>query len=227
MSKYENFIRDYPKRLKRILDNQYETAREQGLEVTLMLAIASSGLIIPFERLRKRNNASEHPTQDRDRFTVAAERLDMLTQEKPFWESTLWPEKVGTWKRGTLALSTLDKYPDDPMGWDEIGDAERVKDNIPLESVLANIRNALAHGNIFVVPRGCREIGQIIFLQEKRGKNQNGVLERVSYTFLICSPDDFKAFMGFWFQFLEDLPLPEDVIPESTNFDYIRNEAAD
>ena len=112
MSKYENFIRDYPKRLKNILDNQYETAREQGLEVTLMLAVASSGLIVPFERLKKRTNGPEHPTKDRERFGIAAERLDALEDEKPFWGSTLWPRKVGTWKRGTLALTTLEKYPE-------------------------------------------------------------------------------------------------------------------
>ncbi len=224
MSKYENFIRDYPKRLKTILDTQYETAREQGLEVTLMLTVASSGLIVPFERLKKRN--VPHPTKDRERFEVAAERLDILMQEKPFWGSTLWPREVGTWKGGTLALTTLEKYPDDPMGWDELERAERIKDNLRLESVLATIRNALAHGNIFVAPSS-RRIGEIIFLSEKLEKNQNGVLERVRYNFLICSTNDFRDFMGFWFQFLENLPLPQDVIPESTNLDYVGSGAAD
>ena len=111
------------------------------------------------------------------------------------------------------------------MGWEELKRAERIKDDLRLESVLATIRNALAHGNIFVAPGG-RKIGEIIFLSEKR-RNKNGISNCVGYNFLICSPNDFRDFMGFWFQFLEGLPLPQDVIPESTNFDYAGSGAAD
>ena len=166
-----------------------------------MLAVASSGLIVPFERLKKRTNGPEHPTKDRERFGIAAERLDALEDEKPFWGSTLWPRKVGTWKRGTLALTTLEKYPDDPMGWEELKRAERIKDDLRLESVLATIRNALAHGNIFVAPGG-RKIGEIIFLSEKR-RNKNGISNCVGYNFLICSPNDFRDLWAFGFSSLK------------------------
>jgi hypothetical protein len=227
MSKYENFIQDYPARLAKILDNQYESAKNQGLEVTLMLAIASSGLIVPFERLRdSKNGSAEHPTEDRKHYVGAAKKFDK-TLGRPFLKSILWPRETGSWKRGKLKLETLKDYPSDPMGWKELEDVKEIPGHINLDSVLANIRDALAHGNIFIIPRGAGEIGQIIFLKENLKKNQDGVRERESYTFLICSPDDFKDFMNLWFQFLKDLKLPQDVISESINFDYTASEAAD
>ena len=105
------------------------------------------------------------------------------------------------------------------MGWSELEGAKRIADNIPLESILATIRNALAHGNIFVKGKNFQNINEpiegLVFLSEKR---KDKVL--IAYNFLTCSPDEFKILLLCWFQFLEGLELPQDIIPESNRFNY-------
>jgi hypothetical protein len=49
MSVYRNFICDFPNRCDRILSDYERLATFRGLEVTAMLAIASAGLILPYE----------------------------------------------------------------------------------------------------------------------------------------------------------------------------------
>lgn len=90
--------------------------------------------------------------------------------------------------------------------------------------MLFNIRNALAHGNVFVeadhsqLQKGNeRPIVTIISLKENREK-ENGEMVRKNYTFLSCSPEDFRKFLVAWFIFLKALNMPRDVIPESNSY---------
>jgi hypothetical protein len=51
MTAYRNFTQDYPERCRRLLSLNFKNAKQNGLEVTLLLSIAASGLIVPYARL--------------------------------------------------------------------------------------------------------------------------------------------------------------------------------
>ena len=56
MTAYKNFVQDFPTRCCDMLKDYEREALLSGREVTLTLAMAASGLIVPFERLRPWKN---------------------------------------------------------------------------------------------------------------------------------------------------------------------------
>ncbi len=204
MSVYRNFICDFPDRCNKILSDYEHRAVFRGVEVTTMLAIASAGLIIPYERLKKSN----HPSSDRACFENAAERFDEFGK-KDFlndyllgvngtWHYGEIPDAVGAvewWKDGTVPLTD--------MGEGIItGEEERKKET---NYFLNCLRNALAHGNVFTPGGG--QITDIVFLSKIE---QN----RKEYSVIIVSPSDFRKFLIKWLEFVRELEMPENVVSE-------------
>lgn len=100
MAVYRNFISDFPSRCNEILSDYERKATFRGLEVTTMIAIASAGLIIPYERLKK----SDHPSGDRSRFKRASERFDGLGRGN-FLDDFLEGDS-GSWRYGEIPDDT-------------------------------------------------------------------------------------------------------------------------
>lgn len=63
MTAYTNFIQDFPQRSLEILTTKYEWAKAKNRDVPLLISIAFTSLVVPFERLRRQG--SEHPSADR------------------------------------------------------------------------------------------------------------------------------------------------------------------
>lgn len=196
MFAYENFIRDFPTRCYEILDKYENDARSRGREVTLMLAIATSGLVVPFERLRPRTEKT--PYHDRSNYTQAVSQFDGLLEEN-FLGSQLWKSDVGSWSFGELRDVT-----GDPDAWKELQDPltplGRYK---KVNTILKHLRNALTHGNIFT--RGKPDIKLIIFLSQP-----DPAIPR--FNFLCVSLQDFRGFLKNWFMFIKELKLPTEVL---------------
>jgi hypothetical protein len=87
MSNYNNFVQDFPKRCDELLCHFIKPASGRDREVTLMLAVASAGFVIPFERLRQPTDPQrQHPARDRERFEEysGAKKLDHDFESNPW-----------------------------------------------------------------------------------------------------------------------------------------------
>lgn len=222
VSTYQNFVYDFPGRCAYILKQHYAYARQEGFEVTLMLSMASTGFIVPFERL-KDPQGLPHPSGDRDKeqFKKAKKAYDKLCQ-KNFIGSKLWRgQSHDSWFSGSVSNVTLE-----PEYWPELENLSPLNPKEKVSRVLNHLRNALAHGNIFTKPSIHNEIGQIIFLKEVLKRDMKGNLlrdekgnhVRNNFDYLLCSPSDFLTFLMAWFDFLKALNMPRDIIPESSTY---------
>jgi hypothetical protein len=201
MTAYRNFIQDWPERCRRLLLLNFKNAKRNDLEVTLLLSIAASGLIVPYARLSE----AAHPSGDAARFEEAKNRLDQVLDAQ-FLSSKLHPgAEPGAWRFGKLK-----ELRGDPDAWDmdcllPLTDKKKVR---PLVKVL---RNALAHGNVFT--RGWPHIETLVFLS--RISNERPEL---GYNCLTVSPIDFKEFVLNWLHTLSQASIPGQIFTEADLF---------
>jgi hypothetical protein len=223
MSDYSNFISDFPNRLSQVLDLFEGPARVEGREVTLLLAVAAAGLTIPYERLKEpssgistekcekckqaiRRGKFTHPSGDYERHHKAVETLKKLMEED-FVSSDLGKNAHRrSWRFKTLPRSEV-VGPDRDSWFKKL---ERLDPAIKTSTVLKDIRNALAHGNIATTGTmrnndGVKIIGKIGFMGCKNSKCDD-------FNCYSISPEDFRFFLKRWFRFLRGLHLPTEPV---------------
>lgn len=193
MSAYKNFINDFPRRCREVLDFSEKSAHLKRREVTLTLIVASSGFVIPYERLKPM-----HPSGDNNTYSNAACDLRKLL-DQPFKGSPLWSDSFSSWTGGKLRSIS-----GDPDSWEDLGKRKPFLPEKKVKTVLNIIRNALAHGNIFTFKN---PIEALIFISCSYDNNNvvNG------YSFIYVEPKQFKEFLKLWFDFLETLDINQDV----------------
>jgi hypothetical protein len=200
MSSYRNFVADFPKRCQSLLEEFYHDAVKRDREVTLLLAVATTAIIIPFERLRLPNDQhDEHPSNDRKQYDEAAIELDAVIDQS-FLTCGLWDDESRSWGFRKKV------YPKEKPIDDWLATHEKVnpisKDKTA-RSILKHLRNALAHGNIFTLTRP-REIAKLIFLSKPYEDTE-------SVNWIEVAPDDFYTFLDNWCNFLDSLQLNQKV----------------
>ena len=193
MGAYENFIKDFPSRCNDLLSDFSRLAEYRGREVTLMLSLAASGLIIPYERLKA---GSEHPSSDRRIFEEAAKEIDKLS-ETPFLGSAFWNSNPDSWRFGKDIEITTDGI----NVWALDNNAKPLSPKKQSKTVIGDLRNALAHGNIFT--RG-NPIETLIFITKPHTESNK-------FNFYMVSPNDFKKFLSKWFDFIESMRIPDKI----------------
>ena len=195
MTAYKNFIQDFPTRCCKMLNRYGHDAQSHGREVTLTLAMAASGLVVPFERLRPWKKLPP-PYQDRSNYLEAVLQFDNLLKEK-FLSSRLWKKGVSSWAFGGVRCVTKD-----PGDWPELQEPRNPLHPCKgVRSTLEHLRNALAHGNILTLPKDASDIDLIVFLSRKGRTNPK-------FQFLCVTPQDFQQFLKKWFVFVSELQLP-------------------
>jgi hypothetical protein len=198
MTGYRNFIEDFPRRCRDILDIAGKPALSRGREVTLILMVASTGFVVPYERLKPDSRWGDHPSGDRKRFADAAGRLESLLHQ-PFMSSRLWTETSSTWHGGKL-----DSVTGDPDSWEGLRKRRPISKDKQVGTILNVIRNAFAHGNIWTLRN---PIEAIIFV--KSVINDDEVVPDSS--FVSVAPHEFRKFLENWFDFLNDFRIPQEV----------------
>jgi hypothetical protein len=205
MSNFDNFVSDFPGRCAELFRDFEAAARLRKREVTLLLSVAAPSIVIPLERLAGPKHGPTgawpgHPSRDWQRFQEAKAKLDVLL-DQPFLGSALWPESsASSWSFDELADVSRD-----PDFWPELQQPKPVGPNKKAKTVVWHVRKALAHGNIFT--RGRPDIEQIILLSQ--------VAQNVyKFSFLAVAPADFRGFLRNWLDFLRELRLPTEVVPE-------------
>ena len=194
MTGYKNFIDDFPRRCRDILNIAKRPALYRGREITLTLMVASAGFVVPYERL-----TPGHPSGDSKRFVGAAEKLQSLL-DQAFTSSVLSQQMSSTWYEGKVGSVN-----GDPDSWDGLRKRKPFSKDKKVSATLKVIRNGLAHGNIFTF--GNPIIQEIIFIK----KNFNDVGEVRDYSFVYLVPQDFSQFLENWFDFLNDVCIPQEV----------------
>lgn len=201
MSNYDNFISDFPERCGKLLDNLWPRAKSRRLEVTHILTVATSSIIVPYARLiRPPSEDFPHPSRDRDRFLLASQSFDQLLETR-FLGSPVWIKSdKHSWKFGRVQEVT-----GDPDSWPELRKPNSLSDQKKVKAVIKHLRNALAHGNIFT--RGRPTIEKLVFLSQ--------VAQRVyKFNYLVVEPDDFRLFLEKWIEYLASIDMPTNVAEE-------------
>jgi hypothetical protein len=191
MGAYSNFVQDLPNRCNSLLRDFEVAAKYRGKEVTLMLAMATSGLIIPFARLQE----PKHPSLDRSRFIDAMARFNDLMSTR-FLGSRLWPSNSASWTVGKVDCGTqqIDV-------WSLESKSKPLSNEEVTSKIVRRLRNALAHGNIFTLGN---PISRLIFLSQLKRDGDE-------FIFYMVSPVDFRSFLSNWFLVLETLKIPGEV----------------
>jgi hypothetical protein len=193
MSYYSDFISVFPSRCLDVLKAFSEQATLDDREVTLLLCVASAGIVVPYERLK--SSEGGHPMRDRNRYSEAAKRFDALLTE-PF---LLSPLGRGThdwrWK------GAVDDVNSDPIQWSRV--ARPLARDKKGKNVVPVIRHALAHGNIKVAGD---PINELHFLAENRRRDDG------SFRLLVTSPASFASFVRNWLEAMKRPRLPEGIV---------------
>ena len=196
MSEYENLIQDFPQRCKNILEAFVKQAKEMDREVTLMLAVVSASLVIPYERL----GDFENPSGDAKKYFQAKSKFANECGNKVFLDWVPGKESK-SWKFTELDLNAVNQS---PASWlRNIQPLPKEGEVGKVGYVLYHLRNAFAHGNIFTLAES-KQIKSLIFLCKR--KNNNTV---EGYNLIEVLPEDLYVFLEKWIQFLASLNLSE------------------
>lgn len=217
MSDYETFFQDFPNRCFDLLDPLMSVAKQKGREVTFTLAMATSAFVVPFERLN--SEPGQHLANDAVRYTEAKEVFRKTLQMR-FFE--FYPDgKYKSWKLMDAVPIDTDAFSSDPLGyWESLGDQRQDLDNFDTRRILKILRNALAHGNIFTLPKDRRvnkEIKTLVFVSnvtcykkavrlDEDKKRCKCMVSTGKYDVIMVSPADFLQFLKAWVNFVKSLP---------------------
>ena len=201
MSNYSNYLDDFPRRCRDLLHLTEGAARLRGREVTLMLMVATSGMVVPYERLR-RSSLFPHPADDRSSYPEAAMQFDDLMKQ-PFLTSALWGQPVGSWSMGDISSVSCD-----PDGWSELRRLRPLPPGFRVSSLIYTMRNGLVHGNTYTRRDAGGQIAALVFVRDATDRDPDG---SGPYRFLHASPGDFRTFLHNWFAFIDGLHLPQTV----------------
>jgi len=155
MSEYKCWITDFPQRCGQLLRRFEDTARWNGREITLLFAVASACIAIPYDRVRvSAGRDVKHPLHEPDDgFSNLANLLQMPVKSLPFWED------------GSIPYGRLASVDGQPEQWPELQSGETLGSEKQFSSLIMHVRNALAHGSVHT--RG-NPIAEIVMLSRKK-----------------------------------------------------------
>ncbi|MGM9425082.1 hypothetical protein [Hydrogenophaga sp. MI9] len=192
MTAYANLFQDFPTRCRRLLKLMEDVCHAERLDVTLLLSIASTGLVIPSERLQ-----NGHPADDGSKIPEGIKSHNKLMNQafssSPLVNSSNNPN---SWRYGT---HTDSNWKDAPDNWK----SAPLTDTQKVQQVVSIIRNALAHGNIYT--KGS-PITEIVFAS-KRMRHETGCCG-IKHAFengiqyVSATPEDFSKFIKNWLDHL-------------------------
>lgn len=196
MSGYANYVQDFPSRCRQLLQLFDGKARQHGREVTLLLSLTTSALIVPFERLRVDKDGKTHPFADANHQRASQQFQELMDQ-------AFLTSRLALGLEGPLIYFKQGVEPcDHPEQWEAL----RLPTNVLSRtkqccSLLKLLRNALAHGNVFSAGR---EINQLVFLSR-------AYKDSADFNVLAMTPNDLRLILCNWIDFLSELKLPSEI----------------
>ena len=197
MTAYRNFTDDFAGRCLEVFNNIPPDLREER-RVTLLLMIASSAFVLPFELLKPDTEYSSHPFRENVRQSKAANILKGALDEK-FCASQFVKASAGAW-RFAKNVSDVSGELD---SWLPGVDLKPISRDKLVGSTLTHIRNSIAHGNVHV--KGIPNITELILLREQKDHDN----KRVGFSILTLPVSDFEYFVKSWISFLKSVNFEE------------------
>lgn len=200
MSNYRNFLEDYPTRCVQLLDRYQEsakTAKPNGLEVTLLLAVATAVLTGTYDRLRV-NKAGKRPVMADNKA-----QPDLVAQVRSRLQIRLdgWiPEAVARFHSWSA-----DRCDPDPESWPSFPDGGS---HPTVQNVLKTLRNALAHGQVRTMSSN-GDITEIVFLNSFKNEED----ER-QWAWLELSPDKLESVVRGWVELIDQYKASSGALQE-------------
>ena len=196
MAQYENYLDDLAERCICILQDFWPEAEKQKKEVTLLLMVATSAFVIPRERTLSGHSDSDAAFFEEDLSGSKKRELDTTWSKSSLFKDT------GAWK-----YEFTKEFGEGPSSW-PAADMNAEKKNV--SEVLAIIRNALAHGNLYTVGDPIRFLRLYSGKREKKcEKCKQPVGPPSGYRYLDIPVCGFKQFLFNWL----DLLRPSDNQP--------------
>jgi hypothetical protein len=194
------FAVEYPERRLRLLQELEPSARKHGLLASFSILVASSAILIPYERMQSR-----HPMHRKGRDGDLSTALRSLDKKELFSNAQFWKESSpGDWRFSRIftELKDVGGWRDDdkrhPMAVDS-------KNTIALRNagqVVRVIRNALAHGNIvYLNTQGLEEEGTRVAFLAFLSRYEETEAERKlaeTYRLLVTTEESFLHFVKQW-----------------------------
>jgi hypothetical protein len=166
-----------------------------NMEVTLMISIASSGFVIPFEKMKKsgkNNPLNSEYSRIRDNSFVSK-----FSNDK---------ELNSSWRVSKTVSFNKDN-------WEGINNCSEMGEEYKVSLILPILRNALAHGKILV--KGNKDHIEEIFFISKPENNQSVIKkEDNNHCAVIVSPEAFRFFLYKWFDFISELDFKLEEVKE-------------
>jgi hypothetical protein len=194
------FAVEYPERCLRLLEELEPSARKHELVGSFSILVASSAILIPYERMQSR-----HPMHKRARDSDLSRALRSLDKKELFSSAQFWKgSSPGDWR-----FSRILTEPNDTRGWRDDDkrhpmalDAKNTIEDRKAGEVLRVIRNALAHGNIaYLNANGFEEQGTrvafIAFLSRYEETEANRKLAE-TYRLVVTTEENFLHFIRKW-----------------------------
>jgi hypothetical protein len=188
MTAYKNFVHDFPLRCRDLLALEPDL-RNVDREVTLLIAVASSGFLVPFERLQLGNPEVPHLSKDKQNYEATANALGKILDD-PFVFSTLCGNRE-YWFRGKV--TDLHRFPD------EWGRPKPIGSEARTGTILKIIRRGLAHGNVWTRGSPEGQITGLVFAGALAGGTKYDSVE--------MPPSQFSILLNSWFAALEELQM--------------------
>lgn len=197
MSNYRDLIQDLPLRCRDVLNFARGPARTHRREVTLMLMVAATALVSPYERLRRDTNS---PHLDAGRFKTSADNLNALLAG-PFLGSELWGTDSSSW-----AYGVLDDIGPEVDYWPEWNSPSEMSSELTAGELMLTLRNGLAHGGVYSF--GDPNIERLMFVRRTRDK-------KPIHYFLRGTPSDLYLLLNNWFEFIQGIHIPHGLVVEA------------
>lgn len=187
---HADFIQDFPSRCRKLLEQGVEVFNEH--EVTFMLMVAAAGVVIPVERLKRRE--SELKETDGAQFLKVKMNLqerqeEVLERHDLFWDSLSSIQYECREKPRDLQYVARGKLPSD----------------FTFGKLLEILRHSLAHGNVYTVGEKNGHISKLTF--------GSSIAWRSTTYHLISMPvESFKRFLLAWFNYLAGFEFEQEMI---------------
>jgi hypothetical protein len=160
-------------------------------EVTLLLMVASSGFVVPYERL-----SPPHPIKDYDDFEEVYNNLKKMLGEE-FEKCGFAPENPDSWLYAEIGVDDFQRGPDSWPTGKPVG-------HQPLSYVLGIIRNALGHGNLYTEGNPIKVL--LFFSENRKREGRETIL--LGYKFLKVPVKEFRQFLFWWVRELSESGAP-------------------
>lgn len=212
----ERFVVEYPQRCMEILDMSEGLARERELLGSFSLIMASSLLLIPYERMKK-----AHPLGEAVREPEIYSAIRSV-ERKRFLQTDFWGEvPPGEWRYSRILndVNQTDRWQDADRRHPMDKDAVNGINDRDTGGIIRVLRNALAHGNVVYLDaegfeRRGAQVQYLAFLsryEETEERREQGE----TYRLVATTEEGFIAFVKAWASWLCKLPYDQRLFADA------------